>query len=126
MTEPDPISGRTALVTGAGNGLGRAIARALAARGARTILVGRNADKLVSVADEIGPAARVEVADVASEASVAALAERVADEEVSILVNNAGIAGPVAALVDIAVGEWDEVFAVNVRGMFLVCRAFLP
>ena len=71
------IEGRTALVTGAGNGLGRAIAHALAAAGARTILVGRNAEKLAAVAAEVGPAARAEVGDVADEASVAALAERV-------------------------------------------------
>lgn len=122
----DELAGRTALVTGAGNGLGRAIALALAGRGARTVLVGRDGAKLAAVADEIGGAARAEVADVADEGSVAALAGRVADEEVSVLVNNAGIAGPVAPLVDIAVADWDEVFAVNVRGMFLICRAFLP
>jgi NAD(P)-dependent dehydrogenase (short-subunit alcohol dehydrogenase family) len=122
----EPIRGRTALVTGAGNGLGRAIALALAAEGARTILVARSAEKLAAVAAEIGPTARAEVCDVADEASVVELAARVADEDVSILVNNAGIAGPVAPLVDISVAEWDEVFAANVRGVFLICRAFLP
>jgi NAD(P)-dependent dehydrogenase (short-subunit alcohol dehydrogenase family) len=122
----DPIEGRTALITGAGNGLGRAITRALAASGARTILVGRNVDKLEAVAAEIGPAARAEVADTADEASVGALSDRVADEDVSILINNAGVAGPVASLIDINVDEWDDVFAVNVRGVFLMCRAFLP
>ena len=45
---------------------------------------------------------------------------------VSILVNNAGIAGPVASLREIEPDAWDEVFAVNVRGVFLMCRAFLP
>jgi NAD(P)-dependent dehydrogenase (short-subunit alcohol dehydrogenase family) len=49
-----------------------------------------------------------------------------ADEQVSIVVNNAGIAGPVAPLIDISAAEWDEVLAVNVRGVFLICRAFLP
>ena len=78
------------------------------------------------MAAEVGPTARAAVADVADEASVAALAEQVADEDVSILVNNAGVAGPVAPLVDISVAEWDDVFAVNVRGVFLMCRAFLP
>ena len=120
------ISGRTAVITGAGNGLGRAIARSLAAHGARTILVGRNRGKLHQVAVEIGPAARVEPADTASEASVGDLLERIGTEDVSILVNNAGIAGPVAPLVEVGVEEWDEVFAVNVRGVFLMCRAFLP
>jgi NAD(P)-dependent dehydrogenase (short-subunit alcohol dehydrogenase family) len=50
----------------------------------------------------------------------------VTDEPISILVNNAGIAGPVAALTEVSVADWDEVFAVNVRGVFLMCRAFLP
>jgi NAD(P)-dependent dehydrogenase (short-subunit alcohol dehydrogenase family) len=122
----DPIRGRTALVTGAGNGLGRAIAHALAAEGARTVLVGRNAEKLAAVAAELGPAARAEACDVADETAVADLADRVADENVSILVNNAGVAGPVAPLVDITVADWDDVFAANVRGVFLMCRAFLP
>ena len=133
MTEPLPqpllteaIRGRTALVTGAGNGLGRAIARALATAGARTVLVGRQVAKLDDVAAEIGPGARVEVADTSDEASVAALGERMADEDVSILINNAGVAGPVAPLVDVTVADWDDVFAVNVRGMFLMCRCFLP
>ena len=121
-----PISGRTALVTGAGNGLGRAIALALAAHGARVLLTGRTREKLDAVAAECGPDARVATVDTADEASVAALAEELADEQVSILVNNAGIAGPVAPLTDISVDDWDEVFAVNVRGVFLMCRAFLP
>ena len=125
MTEA--IRGRTALVTGAGNGLGRAIAHALAGAGARTILVGRNAEKLAAVAAEVGPMARAEVADVADDASVTALADRLTDEDVSILVNNAGVAGPVAPLGrHRAVDDWDDVFAVNVRGVFLMCRAFLP
>jgi NAD(P)-dependent dehydrogenase (short-subunit alcohol dehydrogenase family) len=120
------VSRRTARVTGAGNGLGRAIARELAARGARVVLTGRRRETLDAVAAEIGGQARAEVCDSSDEASVAALAEALADEEVSILVNNAGIAGPVAPLTDISVAEWDEVFAVNVRGVFLMCRAFLP
>ncbi|WDV34364.1 SDR family oxidoreductase [Streptomyces sp. AD16] len=49
-----------------------------------------------------------------------------AGEEISVLVNNAGVAGPVAPLTDITPEEWDEVFAVNVRGVYLMCRAFLP
>ena len=120
------LEDRTALVTGAGNGLGRAIALALAAQGARVLLCGRQRDKLDKVAAEIGPAARTGVCDTSDEDSVAALAAGFAGEQVSILVNNAGIGGPVAPLTDIAVADWDEVFAVNVRGIFLICRAFLP
>lgn len=122
----DGIAGRTALVTGAGNGLGRAIATALAGAGARVVLTGRHPTTLEVVAAEIGGNALVATVDTADESSVAALARSLAGEAVSVLVNNAGIAGPVAPLTDVSVAEWDEVFAVNVRGVFLMCRAFLP
>lgn len=120
------MAGRTALVAGAGNGLGRAIAMALAGAGARVVLAGRHRSTLEAVAEEIATDAVVATVDTSDESSVAALAESLADETISILVNNAGIAGPVAPLTDIAVEDWDEVFAVNVRGVFLMCRAFLP
>lgn len=119
------FTGRTALVTGAGNGLGRSIAIALGREGARIILTGRHRDTLEAVVAELDDA-RAAVSDVADPASVAALAAELADEEVSILVNNAGVAGPVAPLVDVEPADWDEVFAVNVRGTYLMCRAFLP
>ncbi|WP_083275770.1 histidinol dehydrogenase [Pseudonocardia sp. HH130630-07] len=103
-----------------------AIASHLARAGARVVLAGRRADVLEATADRIGPAARTEVCDVADPAAVDGLAARLAGEEISIVVNNAGIAGPVAPLVEVTPEQWDEVFAVNVRGTFLVCRAFLP
>jgi NAD(P)-dependent dehydrogenase (short-subunit alcohol dehydrogenase family) len=114
------------LITGAGNGLGRAIAVALSAAGARTILAGRRAPALAETAGLLNGPSRVGVVDVADAGSVRALAEELADEDVSILVNNAGVAGPVKPLIEIDPEEWDDVFAVNVRGMFLMCRAFLP
>ncbi|NIZ91257.1 SDR family NAD(P)-dependent oxidoreductase [Kineococcus rubinsiae] len=127
MRAPDEVvGGRTALVTGAGNGLGRAIALALAGHGARVVLVGRSEAPLGETAAMIGPTARVATCDVSDPASVEALAVHLAGESISILVNNAGIAGPVADLTAVQPHEWDEVFAVNVRGTYLVCRAFLP
>ncbi|MCW2163137.1 NADP-dependent 3-hydroxy acid dehydrogenase YdfG [Microbacterium hydrothermale] len=123
MTE---LTGRTALVTGGGSGLGAAIAEALSKAGADVIVVGRRRDALDAVVDRLPGPGRALVCDVADEHSVARLSEDLATTEVSILVNNAGIAGPVAALTDIGVDDWDEVFAVNVRGIFLMCRAFLP
>jgi NAD(P)-dependent dehydrogenase (short-subunit alcohol dehydrogenase family) len=117
-------AGRTAVVTGGGSGLGAAIATHLAEAGTRVVVVGRRAEPLREVAERLG--ARAEVCDVADPGAVDALADRLRDEEVSILVNNAGIAGPVAPLTEIAPDEWDEVFAVNVRGTYLACRAFLP
>ena len=121
-------SGRTALVTGAGNGLGRAIALGLARAGARVILVGRTESTLAETAALLPAAAssRIAVCDVSSPASVEALSSSLGTEEISILINNAGIGGPVKALTDIAPDEWDEVFAANVRSVYLMCRAFLP
>ncbi|MCW2891889.1 MAG: oxidoreductase [Actinomycetia bacterium] len=128
------LAGRTALVTGAGNGLGRAIAVALAGAGARVILTGRTTDTLVDTAELIAGRAlghgqglaRVAPGDVSSPESVEALGDLLAGEEVAILVNNAGIGGPVKAITDIDPTEWDEVFGANVRSVYLMCRAFLP
>lgn len=119
------VAGRTALVTGAGRGLGRAMARGLAGAGARVILVGRTESELAGTAALIG-GGRVCVADVSDTAAVGALAEQVRDESVSILVNNAGIGGVVKPLTEIEPGEWDEVFRANVASIYLMCRAFLP
>jgi len=133
------LLGRTALVTGAGNGLGRAIAVALAGAGARVILVGRTEATLRETAGLLdhpdhphpshphpaGPALPA-VADVASPESVEALRTTLLTEDISILVNNAGVGGPVKPVTGIEPGEWDEVFAANVRSVYLMCRAFLP
>lgn len=118
------LAGRTALVTGGGSGLGAAIATALRRAGADVVVAGRDTGRLAAVADRLG--ARAAVCDVADPASVERLRAELADVEVSIVVNNAGIPGPVAPLTEVSVEEWDEVFDVNVRGTFLVCRAFLP
>ena len=127
---PPALAGRTALVTGAGNGLGRAIALQLALAGVRVIAVGRHRDPLQETVDLIsthgGATARVAQGDVADEQSVAALRAELVDEDVSILVNNAGVPGPVASLIDIELADWEAVFDVNVTGVFLMCRAFLP
>lgn len=125
--EAVPLAGRTALVTGAGNGLGRAIALALARAGARVVLVGRRATTLDAVASEVPDGrARVATCDTSDPGDVDRLRAGLADEEISVLVNNAGVAGPVAPLVEVDPVAWDDVFAVNVRGVFLMCRAFLP
>lgn len=121
-----PLEGRTALVTGAGNGLGRSMASALVQEGVRVVLVGRTKTTLEETAELVGGDARVAVCDVSDADHVAALATELEDEEVSILVNNAGIGGPVKALVHVSPEEWDEVQAANVRSVFLMCRAFLP
>lgn len=89
-----PLAGRTALVTGGGSGLGRAITRSLLADGARVVITGRNVDSLKRTADELGPGVVPQVCDVSRPADVDALASALADEEISILVNNAACRGP--------------------------------
>jgi NAD(P)-dependent dehydrogenase (short-subunit alcohol dehydrogenase family) len=120
------LTGRTAVVTGGGSGLGAAIAQALHRAGAEVVVVGRDEARLAGVVSRLGSRARALTCDVGDPASVGRLADALRETEVSILVNNAGIAGPVAALTDISVDEWDAVFDVNVRGTFLMCRALLP
>jgi NAD(P)-dependent dehydrogenase (short-subunit alcohol dehydrogenase family) len=120
------LNGRTALVTGGGNGLGAAIARALHAAGAEVVVVGRRVEPLQRVCADLGSGARSYECDVSDPASVNALAAALDGSEVSILINNAGVPGPVAPLTEIEVADWDQVFDVNVRGVFLMCKAFLP
>ncbi|MFD0484520.1 SDR family NAD(P)-dependent oxidoreductase [Kineococcus sp. GCM10028916] len=126
MTDLTDLTGRTALVTGGGSGLGAAIATALHGAGARVVLVGRDRGRLDEVAGRLGERTRTASCDVADEAAVERLRTELAEEEISVLVNNAGVPGPVAPLTEISVDDWDAVFDVNVRGTFLLCRAFLP
>ncbi|GAB3288335.1 SDR family NAD(P)-dependent oxidoreductase [Parasphingorhabdus pacifica] len=127
MPPPEPqLAGRTALVSGGGNGLGQAMCRTLSADGARVIAVGRTRAPLDETVAGLPGDGLAVTCDVSDPDSVAALAGQLGGEQVSILVNNAGIAGPVAPLTEIEPGEWDEVFAANVRGTYLMCRAFLP
>lgn len=121
-----PLAGRTALVTGGGSGLGRAITGSLLADGARVVITGRDGTTLEETASRLGPHVSHRVCDVSRPEDVQELARSLAGEDISILVNNAGIAGPVASLTEISPQDWDEVFEVNVRGVFLMCRAFLP
>lgn len=121
------LSGQTAIVTGASQGLGRAMAVALAANGARVALVARNADKLAETAKlitEAGGAADVMAADVSQKEAIEKIVETVASQwgKLDILVNNAGITRD--TLLPIMTDEqWDDVIAVNLRGTFLFTRA---
>ena len=129
---PDPnLGGRVAIVTGGGRGLGAALTRHFAAAGAAVVLAGRNEDALVRTAGEVhaaGGQAEPVRADVSQPEDV----ERVFAHALEafggahILVNNAGIAGPTAELPDVRPEDWNEVFAVNVTGVFLCCRAAIP
>lgn len=120
----------TAVVTGGGSGLGFHIATALRAEGYPVVITGRNPEKLSAAADALsataGPEIRGIVCDASDPDEVSALVETLTDSTVSVLVNNAGIGGPVTPLVDIDPAEWDEVIDINLRGVFLMCRAFAP
>ncbi|MEZ0362375.1 SDR family NAD(P)-dependent oxidoreductase [Mycobacterium sp. pUA109] len=111
----------TAVVTGAGNGIGQAISQQLAAAGADVIVVDRDAEAARGTADTIG--GRAVVCDVSDERSVAELAAAV--DSVDVLVNNAGIWRS-ATLDDSTVADIDAVLGTNVRGTWLVTRALAP
>jgi len=128
MTE---LRGRTALVTGAGKGIGRAVAHALARAGANVALLARTAADLERVAAEIrgaAPDARVLVApaDVADRAAVERAVARTAAElgDVDVLVNNAGIA-EFGAVLDMEPEVWERIHRVNVLGTLHATRAVL-
>lgn len=126
MLPADRLDGRHALVTGAGRGIGRGAALALAEAGARVTLAARSPDELRSVAAEIrdaGGESWVRPADVTDEAGVAELvAAADADSPLSVLVNAAGLnrTGPSESY---PVADWDLLMSVNLRGTFLACRA---
>ncbi len=131
MTPDAPLRGRTALVTGASRGLGRAIAEALAAAGASVALIARDRERLDTVAAGIrerGGRAEVFVTDVSDEAAVvslgAAFRERLGNR-LDILVNNAGI-NLRKPLVEFTLPEWRSVLDSNLTSVFLLCRQFVP
>jgi NAD(P)-dependent dehydrogenase (short-subunit alcohol dehydrogenase family) len=124
------LEGKTALITGASKGLGKAMALALAEAGARVALVARNLELLNETAAavrKLGAEAAVFQTDVADEAQVLRLEKAVAAEfgKVQILINNAGmnIRKPVT---DFTLTEWRQVMDTNVNGVFLMCRSFVP
>ena len=124
------LEGRIALITGASKGLGKAMALALAERGARVALVSRDVEKLNAVAAEIrdqGGASEVFQADVASEESVSALEKEVSSRlgKVQILINNAGV-NVRKNITDFTLDEWNFVIGTNLTAVFLMCRAFVP
>ena len=122
------LKGKTAFVTGAAQGFGLAIAQTFAREGARVACVDLNAEGAAAAADAIGGSALAITCDVASADSVgqasAAALERFG--HIDILVNNAGTTHRNQPMLDVGEAEFDRIFAVNVKSIFLLAHAFVP
>jgi len=126
-----PLTGQVAVITGAGQGIGRAIALTLAELGAHTILCGRTRDTLeqtaVAIRDAGGKTSAIEcdVTDLRSVESMAVRVERTFGR-LDVLVNNAGIAGPAGPLHQLAPDDWERIMNTNLRGVYYCIRSLAP
>ncbi|KMK68655.1 SDR family oxidoreductase [Puniceibacterium sp. IMCC21224] len=120
------LHGKTAIVTGAGSGFGAGIARRFRAEGAEVIVADINADAARAVADDCGGTAQT--VDVANGDSVAEMIDAAIRTmgHVDILVNNAGITHLPSLMEDVSEDDFDRVFAVNCKSVYLTARALLP
>jgi 3-oxoacyl-[acyl-carrier protein] reductase len=124
----EDLSNKIALVTGASRGIGRHIAAALHAAGARVAITGRHADTLGTAARAVGEGTRPYVCDQRDPASIAAMAEAVLREmgTPDILVNNAAAVKLGTPVVELPLEVWNKVIETNLTGVFLTTQAFLP
>lgn len=120
------LAGKIAVVTGGGTGIGKAIAEAFAREGGKVVIAGRRSEVIEDVASSISGMAVA--ADLSVEADVLRLFEACdrAHGRLDILVNNAGVTGPVAAIEDIEIGDFDETLAINTRGVLLCTKYAVP
>lgn len=126
----DPLSGKVAVITGGGRGLGRHVAEGLARRGVCVALAARSGDQLAEAAHTIAQAggkALTMVIDVGCPRDVARLRDKVFAEfgPPSILINAAGVFGPIQLIRDSDVDRWVETIRTNTIGPYLTCRAFV-
>jgi len=121
------LQGKIGIVTGAGSGIGRACAIALAREGARVALVGRRKDRVESLAQEIGDSALAISADVSKPGEIRRLINETLSRfgGLTFLLNNAGVLH-VGNAEQITEEQWDHTFNVNVRAVWLLSRAALP
>ena len=125
------LNGKVALITGAGRGIGRAIALCFAREGSRIALTGRDTGRLEQVAQGIrgaGTAAAAFSLDVIRDGDASRVAEEVFGMwgRIDVLVNNAGVITYDTPVWATTMEQWDEVMNTNLRGMHLVCRAVIP
>lgn len=120
MAVADRFTGKRALVTGAGSGIGEAVARGLHAEGAEVLLADLRAESVEAVAAELGERATPVTLDVRDEQAV----RRVAGD-LDVLANVAGI-GSTTTAPETGLDTWEDVFAVNARGTFLCCKHAIP
>jgi NAD(P)-dependent dehydrogenase (short-subunit alcohol dehydrogenase family) len=120
-----PVSARVAIVTGAGSGIGRAVALALLGDGYRVALAGRRRERLEETAQLGGGQSLVVPTDVTDPPQVTALFARTREAfgRVDVLFNNAGMSGPPVLLEDLTFEQWKAVLDVNLTGMFLCTQA---
>ena len=125
------LEDRVAFITGAGRGIGRAIALAFAREGARVIVTGRNMARLAEVVDQVHSAGGTAVAfslDVTDDTEASSVVEEVIEKwgAIDLLVNNAGVITYHTPVWETTMEQWDEVMNTNLRGMHLVCHAVAP
>jgi 2-dehydro-3-deoxy-L-rhamnonate dehydrogenase (NAD+) len=119
---------KTAIVTGAARGIGRAIAERLAAEGARVMIADIDQDAAAETAAAIGERAATQKLDVTDPTSWETAIGRARDDwgRLDILVNNAGIAGRSAPAWELSIDEWKQVIDLDLSGVFYGCRAAIP
>lgn len=125
------LTGKVALVTGAGSGIGKASALALGAAGAKVVAMSRSQDEIEATAQEIVAAGGEAIAIAADTTDDDAMGKLVADTEaqfgrLDIVVANAGINGTWAPIADLTPEEWDKTIAVNLRGTYLTIHHAVP
>jgi 3-oxoacyl-[acyl-carrier protein] reductase len=122
------LTGKTAIITGAGSGLGRAAAERYVAEGARVLVADIDSSHAEAVCERLGEAAVPAQVDVSDATAVTAMVHAAVDAfgTVDVLFSNAGIAESVKPLAEISGSEWDRIIDVNLKAFFLCAQAVVP